>query len=75
MVKADDVPWGDIIKDGNQKPPRKGLLRYVLDDSHYVSVVQSALKALKKKDKTANIEQAASLVDKMRDFARKMLGK
>ena len=75
MAKADEIPWGDIIKDGNQKPPRKGLLRYVLDDSHYASVVKSALKALRRKDKTVNIEQAANLVDNMRDFARKILGK
>ncbi len=65
MAKAGEIPWRDIIKDGNQKPPKKSLLKYVLDDSRYVSVVKSTLKALRRKDKTANIEQAANLVDKM----------
>lgn len=51
LTKADEIPWGDTIKDGNQKPPRKGLLKYVLDDSHYISVVRPTLKALKRNDK------------------------
>lgn len=69
----DRIPWEEIIKDVNIKPPKKSLLRFVLDEKNYLTVVKSTLKALRRKNKKANIEQAASLVDKMKEFARKSL--
>lgn len=70
---SDRIPWEEIIKSGNLKPPKKSLLRYVLEEANYLKVVKSALKVLRSKDKKANIEQAASLVDKMKTFAQKTL--
>ncbi len=81
MANFSDLPWDSIIK-GKEKSkfkgklPSKSILGYVSNESNYRRVVEAALKVLKKLDPTrANLEQAARLADRMKTFAKNMLGK
>ena len=81
MTDFSDLPWGNIIKAKNEgnfkgKLPNKSILGYAIDESHYPTVVEAALKALRKIDPTrANLEQAVKIADRMKTFAKNMLGK